>query len=251
MLSKKILIIESDVTLREAIKFYLAEDGFSIIERNHADDIVNFVKDQKPDLITLDIGLLSTDGREVVTILKEASTTRDIPILIISFIAKNTKIKDIFEDYLTKPLDKEALLKSVHKILGTKKEMTRNQKVLVVDDEPDVVDIITTHLEDIGLISLKAYNGQEAVEKAASEKPDLIILDIQMPKLNGFEVMNVLSKDQTTWSIPIIVLSGTNIADSDKEKGKKMGVKKFLTKPFESDKLLQEVETALCEKKKF
>lgn len=250
MANKKILVIEDDDHLREVIRFYLEGYGFSVIERNHADDIIHFTKAHNPDLMILNIKLCANDGDELIQMLKDTKETRHIPILAISVAAKDLRLQNISEGFLTKPFDKDSLLSSIAKILEAKAASQRSPKILVVDDEPDVVDIITTHLEGKGHTSLKAYNGQEAVEKASKENPDLIILDIQMPKLNGFEVMNILSKDRTTWSIPIIVLSGTNIPDIDKEKGKKMGVAKFLTKPFESDTLLKEIETILCEKKK-
>lgn len=250
MKNKKILVVESDDHLREVIRFYLEGHGYTVIEKNSPEGIIDFAKAHQPHLMIISIRLFTNDGSEVIQSLKKAEETRNIPVLIVSVATQDQRLQNISEGFLTKPFDKDSLLGSIDKILGEKPGKQRNQKILVVDDEPDVVDIITTHLEEKGHISLKAYDGQEAVEKASREQPDLIILDIQMPKLNGFEVMNVLSQDQTTWSIPIIVLSGTNIPDLDKEKGKKMGVAKFLTKPFESNALLKEIEAVLCEKKK-
>jgi two-component system alkaline phosphatase synthesis response regulator PhoP len=153
--------------------------------------------------------------------------------------------------YIAKPFEKDELIANVKKILSSPSETIKGQKVLVVDDEPDVVQIISEDLKNRGLVPLEAFDGQEAIEKARQEKPDLIILDIRMPKRDGFEVMNVLGQDQKTWSIPIIVLTGASLSEKEKERIHKFkGVSRFFLKPFEPDHLIKEVERVLCEKKK-
>ncbi|HOW35403.1 MAG TPA: response regulator [Candidatus Omnitrophota bacterium] len=251
MADKKILVIEDDADIREIISFYLEEEGFLVASAPDACDIVNLAKNEKPDLITMDMKLPKVDGPAAIGLLKMDPATASIPILIISVIAKDPKIQKISAmGYVAKPFEKEELISNVKRILTDSKETKAVKKILVVDDEPDVVNIISHQLRDRGFITLEAFNGTEAIEKANQEKPDLIILDIRMPAPDGFEVINILNQNQQAWSAPIVVLSGANISDNDKEKGTQMGVVRFLAKPFEPRELIEEIQTILCEKKK-
>lgn len=243
--NKKILIIEDDTNIREIIRLYLNEEGYTVIESKDGNDIIPLIIREKPSLITLDLNLPEIDGRQIINMIKQNESIRGIPIVIVSIAAKDSRLQNLSQKYLSKPFDKKELIDTINDILQPKKEATKSRKVLVVDDEPDIVDIVSTHVEDLGFESLKAFNGQEAIEKATKEKPDLIILDIQMPKLNGFEVINALNKDKETLSIPIIVLTGNHVPSEEQEKRKKMGVAQFLTKPFESDRLTQEIQKVL------
>lgn len=251
MVNKKILVIEDDADIREIISFYLEEEGFLVASAPDACDIVNLAKKEKPDLITMDMKLPKVDGPAAIGLLKKSPETASIPVLIISVIAKDPKIQKISAmGYITKPFEKEELIDNVKRIFTASGEIRTGKKVLVVDDEPDVVNIISHQLKDRGFIAIEAFNGTEAIEKATRERPDLIILDIRMPKPDGFEVIHLLNQNQQTWSVPIVVLSGANISDNDKEKGAQMGVVRFLAKPFEAGELIEEIQTILCEKKK-
>ena len=250
--NQKILIIEDDPDIRDIIRFYLTEEGFEVIESPDARQVVELVRKHKPCLITLDIKLPGIDGPAAIGLIKKVPEIASIPILVISVIAKDPKVQKLTaQGFIAKPFEKDELITAVKKILANpSSQKARPQKILIVDDEPDVVDIISGQLEQRGFIPLKAFNGKEAIEKATKEKPDLIVLDIRMPKIDGFQLINILHKDKEVWSIPIIVLSGANISEEQKQQNKELGVKKFLTKPFEPEKLIAEIRGALCEKKK-
>ena len=85
------------------------------------------------------------------------------------------------------------------------------------------------------------YNGPEALEKVKTKKTDLILLDINMPGMNGFEVIKHLKSDKETCDIPIVVLTGTHISEEDRKHGLTLGVTKYLTKPFSADDLVREI----------
>ena len=114
------------------------------------------------------------------------------------------------------------------------------KKVLVVDDEAFVREIVKVRLKLHGIEIIEGTNGLEAIEKAIKEKPDLILLDVMMPKMNGFEACEKLKSNPVTCHIPIMMLTARG-EQMDKERGQRMGAVKYLTKPFSPQKLAEQV----------
>lgn len=113
--------------------------------------------------------------------------------------------------------------------------------VLVCDDDPVILRLLEVNLELEGYDVLSAHHGEEAVSLAQSKHPDLVILDIMMPRLDGYETAERLKADEGTKDIPIIFLSA-KAQLSDIEKGREYGVEEYLTKPFDPSRLLEVVE---------
>ena len=114
------------------------------------------------------------------------------------------------------------------------------KKVLVVDDEEFVRQLIQIKLKFCGIQTIEAENGVEAIEKALAEKPDLILLDIMMPKMNGFETCQRLKSIEETSHIPIVMLTARG-DPSAKERGESAGALEYLTKPFSPQKLAERI----------
>jgi DNA-binding response OmpR family regulator len=248
MSKKRILVVDDEKDIREIIRVYLEEDGYEVIEAANGEKAILMAQTSKPDLITLDIMMPGMDGFEVGHVLKSNSQTQNIPIIILSILGDKKDYKLGIADYISKPFRKEELLSSVKNILGKLKDEGKPQKaklILVVDDEPDVVDIIKIYLKEKGYLTSEAYDGLEAVNKVYEVKPDLIILDIRMPKLDGYEVIKRLKRDDRVGNIPIIVLTATRISAKEKELGLSLGAMKYLTKPFTGKQLIEEIEEAL------
>ncbi len=111
------------------------------------------------------------------------------------------------------------------------------KRILVVDDEPHIVRLVQVNLEREGYEVLTAYDGVEALEKVAAEKPDMVVLDVMMPRMNGFEVLKKLKADESTRDIPVIMLTA-KAQDADVFRGWQSGVDSYLTKPFNPMELL-------------
>lgn len=122
------------------------------------------------------------------------------------------------------------------------------KKILVVDDEPDVASLLTLLLKSQGYDVVSAADGQEALEKARSGKPDLILLDIMLPKLDGYKVARMLKFDENFRHIPIIMLTA-KIQEKDKQTGLEMGADAYVSKPFNTPQLLDLVKDTLVKKK--
>jgi two-component system alkaline phosphatase synthesis response regulator PhoP len=122
-----------------------------------------------------------------------------------------------------------------------------NKRVLIVDDEPDIVESVKFSLELENIECLEAYDGEEALLKAKKEKPDLIILDIMLPKINGYKIARLFKFDQEYKNIPIIMLTART-QENDVKLGEKTGADKYITKPFDMDLLINAVKGYLKEK---
>jgi two-component system alkaline phosphatase synthesis response regulator PhoP/two-component system response regulator VicR len=115
------------------------------------------------------------------------------------------------------------------------------RKILVVDDERHIVRLVQVNLEKVGYQVLTAYDGVEALEQVAKENPDMIILDVMMPRMDGFEVLKKLQADPKTRDIPVIMLTA-KAQDADIFRGWSSGVSSYLTKPFNPRELLTFVQ---------
>jgi CheY-like chemotaxis protein len=122
--------------------------------------------------------------------------------------------------------------------------LPERSKILIVDDEPFNVDYLEQELTDLGYETISARNGQEALEKVATEAPDLILLDVMMPIMDGFTVCRILKDYEVTRLIPIVIMTALD-AREDRIKGIKAGADDFLTKPVHEEELLARIATAL------
>jgi len=122
--------------------------------------------------------------------------------------------------------------------------MAERSKILIVDDEPFNVDLLEQELEDHGYDTISARNGQEALDKVATEAPDLILLDVMMPIMDGFTVCRILKEGEATRLIPIVIMTALDALD-DRIKGIEAGADDFLTKPVNDRELLARIQTTL------
>jgi DNA-binding response OmpR family regulator len=121
------------------------------------------------------------------------------------------------------------------------------KKILVVDDKPEVVELVTATLEGEGYQIISASDGREALEKIDKEEPGLVLLDIIMPKMDGFEVLSEVKKHPKTKEIPIIMLTAKG-QKLDKDKGRRLGAEDYIIKPFSPSHLLRKIEEVLGQK---
>src|SRR3989338_5031088 len=114
------------------------------------------------------------------------------------------------------------------------------KKILVIDDEQDLVDMLEITLESEGYEVLKAYDGHEGLEKSRESKPDLILLDVMLPKMDGYQVCRLLKFDDSSKDIPIVMLTARN-QKQDRLTGKRVGADEYLVKPFSNEDLLKKI----------
>lgn len=119
-----------------------------------------------------------------------------------------------------------------------------SKKILIVDDEIQLVEMVRIRLEAAGYEVIAAYDGQEGLDKAKKDKPDLIILDLMLPKMDGYKVCGLLKNDSRYSKIPIIMFTA-RAQEDDMKLGKELGAEEYLTKPFEPALLLDKIKELL------
>lgn len=141
----------------------------------------------------------------------------------------------------SKPLSLETLVRRLRESVEGNGPGTGRQSILVVDDDPHIQDLLRQELQDAGHVVRLASDGREALSCVREQKPGLVVLDVMMPEMNGFDVAAVLRNDPATMDIPIIMLSIVE----DKERGYRLGIDRYLTKPVNTELLLREIGTLM------
>ena len=174
------------------------------------------VKAHKPAAITLDIMLPDVDGWEVLTRLKGDAVTSEIPVIVVSMV-DNPELGEALGalDYFVKPVEARQLLHRLSSFNIERKSGGQQTCVLVVDDEAANRDWLKHVLEPAGFKVLLANGGQEAIDMARARKPDLVMLDLLMPEVSGFDVVEALGKNKATGVIPIMVLTAKDLTGGD------------------------------------
>jgi CheY-like chemotaxis protein len=211
-----VLIVEDDPPAAELLSRQLEKAGFRAEILRSGADVVARARKSKPAAITLDILLPGLDGWEVLNRLKHDEVTSSIPVIVIS-VVDNPELGMALGavDYFVKPVPADELVSRLRRFnFGGSSAKTH---VLVVDDERANRDWLTEILEPAGFRVIPAGGGREAIELAHSQKPDLVLLDLMMPDVSGFDVVEALRSDEATFAMPIMVLTAKELSDSDKQ----------------------------------
>ncbi|MBM2839573.1 MAG: hypothetical protein HW412_101 [Bacteroidetes bacterium] len=215
------LIIEDAPQASELLRMHIESAGYRVEIARDGAQAVDMAKRLHPSVITLDLMLPVKDGWQVMKELKRHPLCKHIPIIIVSIIdEKNLGFSLGAVDYFVKPVNKEDLLQALDRVHLVPRQNNRRPSVLVIDDDRAATDLIQIILENEGYQVLKALQGKDGVEIAARERPDLIILDLIMPEVSGFNVAYQLKQIPATRSIPIIILTSMEIdADTQSQLG--------------------------------
>ena len=240
---QKILIIEDEPIIMLGLKDELSQE-YEILTAANGKDGLELAYNQQPELILLDLILPDMgdmDGLDVLRELKGFAATADIPVIVLSITQDDGSAWQLGAvDYLTKPVDSGDLLHSVEQAL------TWQGRVLVVEDDPDTIGLFSSTMRKIGFTPLVAANGYEALAMARRYRPDLILLDLRLPGMDGYESLTHLKRDVVTQTIPIIAVSAhASNAEQERNRLIALGASTFLPKPFSINELLTEIEAAL------
>lgn len=206
------LIVEDSPQAGELLQLYIESAGYRVEIARDGEQAVDMAKRLRPNVITLDLMIPVKDGWQVLKELKRHPLCKHIPIIIVSIVdEKNLGFSLGAVDYFVKPVQKQDLLQAIERVHLLPRAGNHNPTVLVIDDDRVAIDLIQVILENEGYNILKAFTGKEGVEIAAREHPDLIILDLIMPEMSGFNVAYQLKHIPATRTIPIIVLTSMEI----------------------------------------
>jgi signal transduction histidine kinase/CheY-like chemotaxis protein len=235
-----ILAIDDDPDVIYLLRENLAEAGYRVVGALSGEDGLQKAKNLKPYAITLDIMMPSMNGWEVLHQLKADSTTRDVPVVVVSIIDN----KDLGYhlgafDYLLKPLDRDAILSALSRVHQARGPL------LVVDDDPMVADMVRQLLEGEPYQVTAVEDGQQALEAIARDRPSVILLDLVMPRMDGFELLKRLKTDDRYRQIPVIVLTAKHLT-ADERNALQSSVRSVIEKlSLDREGLIQELRGAL------
>ncbi|HEU4459452.1 MAG TPA: response regulator [Methylibium sp.] len=240
-----VLVIEDDARAASLIQLQLREQGFRIEVVRHAEAGLRRAAELQPQAIVLDIILPGMDGWDLLARLKEGEATRHIPVVIVSITDEPQRGFALgASQVLMKPVAKDELLAAL--AAAGLAPYNGGGRVLVVDDDPKAVTLVCKHLESAGFTTLCAYGGQQALELLASQRPDLLVLDLMMPHVSGFDVIEALARRGDTAELPIVVLTAKLVTAHDREQlhGR---VQRIIEKAeFQPASLLAEVRRAMA-----
>ncbi len=239
-----VLIIEDDEAAANLMRVQLETEGYRTLYAASAESALEMLTHERPDLITLDILLPGMDGWDFLAEIKRNEALAHIPVVIVSITDNARRGFSLgASDVLQKPVSKKALLDAVAGT-GIDLEAGIDGTVLVVDDDPKAVEVVARHLEERGACVLRAYGGAEAIDIAKTHHPDLMILDLMMPEVTGFDVVNVLKRRRDTKNIPIIILTAKVLTRRDRNM-LNGGVLKIVEKSdFDHDAFINEIRRA-------
>jgi len=210
--SERVLVVEDDAHAYELIASALGSAGYLSIRARHGEEALRMARESRPIAVTLDLVLPGLDGWEVLKSLKADATTCNIPVVIISMV-ENRELGLALgaDDYFVKPVDRDRFLDRI-------RALTQNDRprLLLIDDDAAVHALLEEELGRAGFDIISAFNGESGLSDAKQNHPDVIILDLMMPGMSGFEVAGALKESPETANIPIVVLTSKEISADDR-----------------------------------
>jgi PAS domain S-box-containing protein len=241
------LVVEDDFKSADLIRVQLEAEGFVVLHAATAETALVLAARQSLALITLDIMLPNMDGWEFLGRIKQTPGLKHIPVVIISIVADAEKGYALgAAGVMQKPISRQELYDALVGLNLFPLAEGRTLKILVVDDDPKAVELIAVRVLGLASSVLRAYGGQEAIDSARRELPDLIVLDLMMPEVSGFDVVAALHENPDTASIPILVVTAKHITAEDRERLNGYVMTIMEKANFDRDRFVGEVRRAMA-----
>lgn len=209
-----VLVIDDDPNIQELMQRFLSKEGFATQAALTGAEGLKFAKELLPVAIVLDVMMPGIDGWSVLTALKADPQTTNIPVIMMTIVDDKPLGYALgASDYLVKPFERDRLLEVLQK-----HQKGQRGSVLVVDDDPDVRDLLRRQLEHVGWRVVLADDGQAALQQLQEEPPGLILLDLMMPQIDGFEVVSQLQSHPEWCHIPVIAITAKTLTQHDRQR---------------------------------
>jgi len=278
MKTQKILIIEDNKLNLKLIRTILLISNYKVYEAENAEIGFQIIEEHRPDIILMDIQLPGMDGLTATRRIKASEAYKDIPVIALTAKAMDGDEQKALaagcDGYIVKPINTQGFLSTLnkcmqsaiqnkpdqpaknipaetqnvdkldHRIKNIESAFSQRRKILIVDDEPLNVQLMENQLAQYSYDTIAAYCGEDALEIVEKELPDLIILDIVMPGIDGFEVIRAIRANKLTADIPIILCTVLN-SKEERIRGLNIGADEFLNKPIMFEELVARVRSLI------
>jgi GAF domain-containing protein/CheY-like chemotaxis protein len=210
--SSVVLVIDDDGSVRDLMSRFLGKEGFRVITATGGEEGLRLARELRPDVVTLDVLMPGMDGWSVLAALKADAELADIPVVMLTMLDdRNLGYALGAADYLTKPIERERLVAVLARYRP-------DLPVLVVDDDPDFRDLARRMLEREGYTVTEAANGRAALDRLREGVPGVVLLDLMMPEMDGFDFV-VAARSEPAWrSVPIVVITAKDLSAEDHER---------------------------------
>jgi signal transduction histidine kinase/AraC-like DNA-binding protein/FixJ family two-component response regulator len=249
-----VLIIANEECASETLLQHLQLQGFLVEELVLKDspDYLSYLKLHPPAAIVLDMAPSAEQGWEIMRLLKEHPDTRDIPVLFYALMSEQDSGAVLELDTLQKPVSASALIQVLEQRGLRGGQADPAVTLLIVDDEPGILEIHSQMAQEAlpSARLITAQNGRQALERMRQTKPDLVLLDLMMPEMDGFGVLRAMQEDKDTQGIPVIILSAQTLTERELSLLNR-SVAAILGKGlFTSAETLQQIEAVLSRSKR-
>jgi signal transduction histidine kinase/CheY-like chemotaxis protein len=208
-----VLVIDDDPTARELMRRYLDKEGFTVVLATNGAEGLQLARETNPIAITLDVMMPGMDGWAVLSALKAEPALREIPVIMLTFVDEKNKGFTLgATDYLTKPIDRERLLSVLNKHRCELDPCT----ILLVEDDLTTREMMKQLLERAGWTVCEAHNGRVGLEQIELQMPHLVLLDLMMPEMDGFQFVAQLRQHESWRAIPVIVVTAKDLTPEDR-----------------------------------
>jgi len=207
-----VLVIDDEAAVRDLMQRFLTKEGFRVVTAAGGEEGLRRARELRPDAITLDVMMPGMDGWAVLSALKADPDVADVPVIMLTIVDdRNLGYALGASDYLTKPIDRERLVTVL-------KQHRRDRPVLVVDDDAGLRQLLRRMLEPEGYAVVEAENGRVALERLRDVSPSVVLLDLMMPEMDGFEFVAELRRHEAWGAIPVVVITARDLSRDDHER---------------------------------
>ena len=238
-----VLIVDDERATHDLLQRELAAAGYHILHAAGGREGLKLAKQARPDVITLDIIMPDLDGWSVLKALKADPDLSEIPVILVTIMGdRDLGFALGAADYLTKPIDREVLMR----VVGRHVRGDGRAQVLVVDDDPKTRDMLRRTLQKAGWTVAEAANGSEAIAALERAKPALVLLDLMMPGMDGFEVLERLHDDETWREVPVIIVTAKDLTREDVDRLNGRVVKVLQKGAYQRRDLLRDIHAMIA-----
>jgi CheY-like chemotaxis protein len=209
-----VLVVDDDLAVHDVLAVALGREGYALMHARDGAEALEIMRKTPPDVVTLDVMMPKVDGWSVLGIMKSEPALEHIPVIMLTIVDdRNLGYSLGASEFMTKPIDRNKLIALLRKLAPAAKDVA----VLIVDDDADVRGIIKDTVESMGMKAATAVNGRAALRWLdENPKPDLILLDLMMPDVDGFEFLEKIRAQQEFGDVPVVVLTAKELSEAER-----------------------------------